>query len=225
MTNPTAVFPLGTTYLPGEIVSLRVFEDRYMEMMAQVTGSTNSFVTVLISHGSEVGGGDTRHEVGVRVTMVRTEPTDTGLHLQGTAIDRVRITRWLEDDPYPRAMVEALEDTPVTSRGLHEAASTLTLLGQSIRMLHERVITHQGLDRSSWNANPLLATIAGGRWWAEGVSQDEVTRAFWLLAAQTPCGPMDRYELLLPDSLTERITRLRATIEHVTEVLTFQMGY
>lgn len=225
MTQEVAVFPLGTAYLPGELVSLRVFERRYLDMMDDIAASTNSFVSVLISHGSEVGGGDKRHDRGVLVSMVSTDSDEVGLRAQGTAIERVRVLEWLPDDPYPRAIIERCIDDAMAQERVHDAASALTLVAQGVRMLHERLITHRGIDKSEMPMNPVLTMIAAGRWWERGVSQEEVARAFWIVASQTPCGPIDRHELLRTDSLIERIARLRATVEHVTEVLAFQMGY
>lgn len=222
MTTHSAVFPLGTTYLPGELVVLRVFEPRYVEMFSPPPAS---FVTVLIAQGSEVGGRDKRYPFGVRVQMLQIGQADFGLVVQGTVTRRVTIDEWLEDDPFPRAIVRDLADDTLTQSQCHDAASSISLLAQSIRMLHERIATHQNQQHTSAPVNPLLATIASGRWWGTGVGQEEVSRAFWAIAALTPCGPMDRYDLLQPSSLMDRISRLRAIIEHVTEVLSFQMGY
>lgn len=222
MSQHSAVFPLGTTYLPGELVVLRVFEPRYVAMF---TPPPASFVTVLIAQGSEVGGEDKRYPFGVRVQMLQVGQADFGLVVQGTVTRRTRVDEWLPDDPYPRAVVHDLTDDTLTQAQCHDAASSVSLLAQSIRMLHERIATHQNRQHTAAPVNPLLATIASGRWWATGVSQEEVSRAFWSIAALTPCGPIDRYDLLQPSSLMDRISRLRATIEHVTEVLSFQMGY
>lgn len=219
---PSAVFPLGTCYLPGELVVLRVFEDRYLRMF---TPMPSAFTTVLIAQGSEVGGGDRRFTVGVNVQMLQSQDADHGIIVQGVATRRVRVQEWLDDDPFPRATIEPLEDRQLTQSQCHDAASSISLLAQGIRMVHQRIATQRENEQATPPVNPLLATIAGGRWWGTGVSQEEVERAFWAVASQTPCGPLDRHELLQPPSLLDRISRLRATIEHVTEVLSFQMGY
>ena len=216
------VFPLGTSYIPGELVVLRVFEERYLEMFTPLPAS---FVTVLIAQGSEVGGNDRRFTYGVKVQMLQSAEADHGLMVQGIATRRVRIGQWLPDEPYPRATIEDLADVELTQAQCHDAASSVSLLAQNIRTLHQRIATQARDEQAVAPVNPVLATIAAGRWWSTGVGQEEVERAFWAIASQTPCGPIDRYELLQPSSLLERISRLRATIEHVTEVLSFQMGY
>jgi Lon protease-like protein len=65
------------------------------------------FGVVLIDRGSEVGGGDVRRNIGTLVSVVRVEeiaPAQFAVVTIGT--DRLRVLRWLDDDPYPRAFVE-----------------------------------------------------------------------------------------------------------------------
>ena len=58
------MFPLGTVLLPGGILPLHVFEDRYRELTEYCLGNQTSFGVVLIERGHEVGGGDVRASVG-----------------------------------------------------------------------------------------------------------------------------------------------------------------
>ena len=60
MNQETPIFPLGTTYLPGDKVQLHIFEDRYVHMCSDIEKSNGQFVSVLIERGHEVGGSDTR---------------------------------------------------------------------------------------------------------------------------------------------------------------------
>ena len=56
-----AIFPLGSVLFPGMPLPLRVFEPRYVAMIASVLGNAErEFGVVLIERGSEVGGGDVR---------------------------------------------------------------------------------------------------------------------------------------------------------------------
>ena len=48
MSFTSGIFPLGTAYLPGEKVVLRVFESRYLELMNDIGSSDFSFLSVLI---------------------------------------------------------------------------------------------------------------------------------------------------------------------------------
>lgn len=216
------VFPLGTAYLPNDEVVLRIFEQRYITMLKDVQERSNSFVSVLISQGSEVGGGDHRFSYGVLVNVSSVALSDVGFVVHGIATDRVRIVQWNEDDPYPRAEVEVLHDDALTQAQYHDAASSLSLLAQNVRTLRESIALLQDVPNDQPLSDPMLATIAGGRWWGTGVTSSEVTRAFWIVARHVPSGPLDRYELLQPNSILERIVRLRHTVEHISEIVAFQ---
>lgn len=49
------LFPLQTVLLPGGLLALRVFEPRYVDMVARCLRGTNRFGVVAIRHGAEVG--------------------------------------------------------------------------------------------------------------------------------------------------------------------------
>lgn len=105
---PLAMFPLGKPCLPGEVLPLRIFESRYVTMLRDLLSEPEPrFGVVLIDRGSEVGGGDVRRNVGTLVSVVRVEeiaPEQFAVVTIGT--DRLRVVQWLDDDPYPRALVE-----------------------------------------------------------------------------------------------------------------------
>jgi Lon protease-like protein len=65
----TALFPLGTVLFPGGRLELRVFEPRYLDMVARCLRGANRFGVVAIRHGSEVGAADT-YAVGTLATIV-----------------------------------------------------------------------------------------------------------------------------------------------------------
>ncbi|MEY3806025.1 MAG: Lon protease [Actinomycetota bacterium] len=218
----TPVFPLGTAYLPGDEVVLRVFEERYVQLIRDINDSNLSFASVLISQGSEVGGGDKRFSYGVMIDVINIALSDLGLIVQAIATDRIRVMEWEADDPYPRAEVEVVVNESLAQDRYHDAASSLSLLAQNVRTLRESIAALQSIDDPATTSAPLLNTIASGRWWTTGVSAQEVERAFWTVARHVPCGPMDRYELLQPPSVVERISRLRYMVEHVTEIVAFQ---
>ena len=68
---------------------------------------------VLIAAGREVGGGDTRSDVGALAHI--TECADFGdgrYRLRCVMAERIRVLEWHPDDPYPRAAVEVWPDEP-----------------------------------------------------------------------------------------------------------------
>ena len=109
------MFPLGTPLLPGGVLPLHVFELRYRMMMDDVVHSdVAEFGVVLIERGHEVGGGDVRCGVGTMARVVRHDELEDGRRAVVAVGDhRIRVERWLDDDPYPVA--EVIEwPSPVT---------------------------------------------------------------------------------------------------------------
>ena len=218
----SAVFPLGTAFLPGDRVVLRVFEERYLRMVADLENTgEREFVSVLIERGSEVGGGDRRFANGVGITVEDIHHSDGVCVIVGTATRAVRIVRWLDDAPYPRAETAPGGWEPMSLASLRDAASAVTLLAQAARVL----LARHGFEESG-SPHPLadrLSTVASGGWFGTDPLQAEVERAFWTVARCVPCGPLDRHGFLLePDGRTA-VRKLKSVIEHTDEVLSFGM--
>jgi Lon protease-like protein len=75
--------------------------------VADCLAGDGRFGVVLIARGSEVGGGDQRVDVATLAAIERAEPLPDGRsHLAVTGLAPRRVTRWLADDPYPRALLE-----------------------------------------------------------------------------------------------------------------------
>ena len=105
------MFPLEVAMLPGEELPLRIFEPRYTALVSDCLRRTDdpAFGVVLIAAGREVGGGDTRSDVGALAHI--TECADFGdgrYRLRCVMAERIRVLEWHPDDPYPRAAVEHL---------------------------------------------------------------------------------------------------------------------
>ena len=106
------MFPLQSALLPGETLPLRVFEPRYSALVRDCLATDDpAFGVVLIARGREVGGGDERHDVGALARIARFDDHGAGrYHLKCTVHERIRVTEWLPDDPYPRAVVQDWPD-------------------------------------------------------------------------------------------------------------------
>jgi uncharacterized protein len=111
------MFPLSSVLFPGAGLPLHVFEERYRALMARCLEADGEFGVVLIERGSEVGGGDVRVGVGTVARIANVAELDDGRMLVvATGVRRIRVARWLADDPYPRALVDDLpDDTTVCS--------------------------------------------------------------------------------------------------------------
>lgn len=210
------VFPLGTAFLPGDRVALTLFEPRYLQMLTEVLVGDGRFVSVLISEGSEVGGGDRRFGHGVVVRVNGAHDAGGRVVLRGAAVTAWTATSWLADDPYPRAVGVAQVPIATEGRERFDVASALSLLAQSVVSIRSAVIRDGDPARE-----PGLAEIAGGRWWDDRVSSSVLWECFWTVARALPCGSLDRYSLLVEADLPTRIRRLRAVVEHVGDLIRF----
>jgi hypothetical protein len=141
------MFPLSTVLFPQAGLPLHVFEDRYRALMADCMGRDGEFGVVLIARGSEVGGGDQRVDVGTvaRIAQVG-ELDDGGMLVLALGAERLRVTTWLTDDPYPRAEVQAfpMERRPGDGESLGAAelsvrrvCSLLSELGEVPALPHD----------------------------------------------------------------------------------------
>jgi hypothetical protein len=72
------LFPLQTVLLPGGRLALRVFEARYLDMVARCLRADNRFGVVAIRHGGEVGAATT-YDVGTSAEIVDWHQESGGL--------------------------------------------------------------------------------------------------------------------------------------------------
>src|SRR5262249_51200285 len=105
------MFPLGSVLFPTLYLPLHVFEERYRLMVHHCLDGDRRFGVVLIERGHEVGGGDVRTMVGTMAQILEAAETPDGRWAVGAVgTHRVRVHRWLDDSPYPRADVEEWPD-------------------------------------------------------------------------------------------------------------------
>ena len=96
------MFPLSLVLFPGQILPLHIFEDRYRTMVEEIIDKDREFGVVLIERGSEIGGGDTRKNVGTLAEIIE---TDKRMDAQVTAIEANRMS----PDLVPAAALVAKE--------------------------------------------------------------------------------------------------------------------
>lgn len=204
------MFPLSSVLFPGELLPLHVFEQRYRTMMARCLESEpHLFGVVLIARGSEVGGGDTRTDVGTVARIEALSRSEDGRYavlVRGT--DRLHVRRWMPDDPYPLAVVEVLTEGPDPAGGtLEEARSSVRRVEALLSELgRSPAPVVGGLGESAGEDAPEGA----GSGDAEGAEGDEGPDSAWGLCRRLPLGPMDRQRLLAAD---EAEGRLRLLVE------------
>lgn len=89
MTRELPLFPLQTVLFPGGPLNLRIFETRYLDMIASVLRGDNRFGVVAIRTGSEVGEAET-FTLGTTAEIVDWQ--DAGGLLAITAVGRDSFT-------------------------------------------------------------------------------------------------------------------------------------
>jgi Lon protease-like protein len=99
------LFPLGLVLLPGEVVPLHIFEERYKLMIDECLDSDKEFGIVWMSD-------DGLKEVGctARVTQLVERMEDGRMNILIEGDSAFRLLRRIEDLPYPAGDVELLDE-------------------------------------------------------------------------------------------------------------------
>lgn len=202
----TPMFPLGTVLVPGMVLPLHVFEPRYRQMLDDCMGGDGdrTFGVVLIERGSEVGGGDVRTGVGTLAGIARSEQLPDGRWALVTlGLRRIRVERWLDDDPYPRAEVS---DWPDTAGGASSAVpdTAAPLLRRAAALARELGMA----------AAPLDLELSG----------DPVAAGYEAIAA-APLGPADRQQLLEAPTLGDRWALLDTLLTDQIQLLEAELAH
>lgn len=206
-----AMFPLELALLPNQDLPLRIFEPRYVALVRHCVDEGDPFGVVLISRGREVGGGDSRCDVGVLSRI--TECIDVGENRYSLACrtgERIRVCEWLPDDPYPRASVRLWPDEPgdpVTPAQLRGVEDEVIALFERIAQAREAKL-------------PDREVLLG---YGEGGVEDAGQRLF-TLASRLPLGAADKYSVLAAPSAAARLAVLDEAVVAVAEMVEFQLS-
>src|SRR4051812_13160612 len=134
------LFPLGTVLFPGGVLPLKIFEVRYLDMIAKCHKAGAPLGVVSLTEGVEVqvpGQKETFRDIGTLATLDHVERPQPGLmHIRARGGQRFRILRrerlrhglWIADVQMlaPDATVPVPED-------LRGVATALDRLLQSLR--------------------------------------------------------------------------------------------
>ncbi len=202
------MFPLSTVLFPDGALPLHVFEPRYLALIrgclaggvgdgvSSVVGAGRDvstlvdrcFGVVLISRGSEVGGGDERFDLGTVARIDRMADAGEGRrYVLAHGVERIQVVAWLDDDPYPRAEVE-----PRPSIAGAGDAGALSAAETALRRLRSLL--------SEWSDTPALP-------FELPLARDPDTASFQLCDL-APLSPLDRQELLSIDAVSDRMSLL-----------------
>jgi Lon protease-like protein len=215
MADPLAMFPLGLALLPGQLLPLHVFEPRYRQMMtdvmarADLEGTPPGFGVALIERGRETGGGDLRAMTATRALILQMGQTEDGRYaLMCIGTDRLRVVEWLDDEPYPQALVENWVDNDA------DLADDVALPPDRLEALTGRVRRAGALalelgDQIASPAQPLV---------------DDPRTLLYQLAAMSPLGLADRQALLRAPGAGERLALFEELLGVAEDVLRFRLG-
>lgn len=204
------MFPLGSVLLPGEAITLHVFEPRYRRLVIDCLEATAAdtpadFGIVLIERGSEVGGGDVRADAATRARIARIDPLEGGrFALIVVGLSRIRVKRWLPDDPYPQADVADWPDEP--SGDVFDMMNEIQLRLDTVRDLAVAITDFQA------TATPLPQ-----------IDLNDAEVASFQLSAAAPIGPADRYRLLVAPSARERMNILDRVLDDAEAAFRFRL--
>ena len=192
-----AMFPLSSVLFPDAPLTLHVFEPRYRTMVEECLAGGREFGVVLISRGSEVGGGEQRFAVGTVARIVESARLADGRYALSTrGRQRVAVHEWLPDEPYPQAAVVDLGPGAPAPADLVERATAAVRRSRALL--------------SELGQSPPLPTRPEG-----GVGAEPEVWG-WRLCAQAPVSQLDRQRLLEAGDATDRLGLLTELADDVS---------
>ena len=193
------MFPLGSVLFPSMPLTLRIFEERYLKLLGDLMGSDQpEFGVVLVSRGSEVGGGDLRMSVGTIASVTEIGTTDEFLGLESFGSRRFTVTDWLPDDPYPIADIELIPD-----------------LIWDDSLMPARVHLESQVRKLLALASEFGDLLFG----ADITLSDDPMSAVWQMAGILPIGELDRFDLLRSQSAEDLIAQTYEIVTTADETL------
>ena len=199
------MFPLGTVLLPFAHLPLHIFEPRYRALVKDCLAGDGEFGVVLIERGQEVGGGDVRFGMGTLARIVQTaELPDGRWLLDAVGTERIHVTEWLPDDPYPLAMVEPVDDDP--SDGSPETKAEAEERRAAVERVLRQVLALQ--VELGFPAPSAVRTL-----------DDDPAVAAFEAALLSPLGPMDTQKVLEAAGTVARLALLELLLSDARDFL------
>lgn len=198
------MFPLGLVAFPGSVIPLRLFEPRYLKLHEDLVAGDGEFGIVLIERGVAEAGGGEHFEVGSVVRTVATETLDDDtVVLVAVGTERLRVNRWLPDDPYPIADVERIPGPGV-------GTDTEEIVDGCRGRLTKVLALASELGADIGELEPAL-------------SEDPVA-AIYEMARMAPIQELDQQRILESDDASEAAAILHDELAGVITMLELQLG-
>jgi hypothetical protein len=149
MADELPLFPLKTVLFPGGPLTLRVFEPRYLDMVARCMRGPNRFGVVAIREGEEVGAASLLYATGTTAEIVDWHQEENGLLgilAVGREMFRLRDTRRQTDGLYVGEVELLSHEAPQTVPPEHVPLVAL------LKRVFDRAPLYRGVEPSFNNA-------------------------------------------------------------------------
>ncbi len=189
------LFPLGAVVLfPDMPLNLRIFEERYKQLVTDVLETEPIFGIVLIKEGKEVGQAAKPRAIGTIARIIEATPLDNGnFYLSMMGLERFEIMEIVRSVPYLVAKVQMLEDTSpdVPSEILTAAQDSFSEYVRSV-------------------------TAAQGGWVRDIEQEDNPVKLSYLIASTLRAEPVVKQHLLEVPSVVDRLVMETALLGQST---------
>jgi Lon protease-like protein len=186
-TTEVPLFPLNTVLFPEGVLSLRIFEPRYLSMVSECMKNELPFGVCLIRQGAEVGNAAEPEDIGTLATITDWNRLPEGLlGITATGSSRFRVLEYAATpDQLLRARIGLLPEEPAMPVPA-ESAMLVELL-RRIMEAAQLVADEHRFDQADWVA--------------------------WRLGELLPLTNEQRQQLLESGSVVERLHRLTVLVE------------
>ncbi len=162
MPGELAIFPLETVLFPEGVLTLRVFEARYLDLVSECTAADTPFGVCLLTQGSEIEPGAQHEAVGCTARIVDFDVEESGLlNVRARGGQRFRVLeRRLRQDGLVRADIEMIDpddEVPVPTE--HADCETLVrrlvddLVAREADPMRRMIAEPYRFDSASWVGN------------------------------------------------------------------------
>lgn len=183
------IFPLRTVLFPEGLLSLRIFEQRYLEMTKVCLRDDTAFGVCLIDQGAEIGSAQP-FDVGCTARIVHWDMPHLGmfaLRTQGGAPFRI-LEQWVERDGLLRARVQVAPEPEAPALPERFAALAGLLATLMERLGPEHFPVPHRMQDATWVGYRLAEVVAAD-------DRDKLA----LLALRDPIERLQRIQALLDD--------------------------
>ncbi len=198
------MFPLGSPLLPGKVLPLFLFEERYLKLHSDLVDSDGRFGVVLIERGIESRDDNPTFRIGCTAQLLGSATNDDGtLSIVTIGTQRFEIIEWLDSEPYPRAEVEFLPEGPITDEAEERLSAATTKLTRLLALQSE-LYPGPGSPMPELDSNPIIAT--------------------YQMAFSLDPQPLDAQRVLEAETADERVAVVDQILDEMIELTELQLG-